>query len=241
MKKILGCMRKACEDFDMIKNGDKIAVGVSGGKDSMLLAHALKLYQKYMPVEFDLVAITVDLGFEGFETDSLRTFLEQDGIPYHIAKTQIGDVVFHIRKEKNPCALCAKMRKGAFYELAKSLGCNKAAYGHQMEDVIETLLMSLLYESRINTFLPVTYLSRTDITLIRPFIYLPEKDVIGAVRRYNIPIHKNPCPASGVTKREEIKQLINTLTKQNPNIKKNLMAAIKNTHNYNLWDKSYRE
>ena len=237
MKKVLGCMRRACDEFNMIQPGDKIAVGVSGGKDSMLLAHGLALYKRYMKIDFELCAITVDLGFDGYDTKELAEFLENDGIPYYVAKSEIGNIVFNIRKEKNPCALCAKMRKGVFYEYAESLGCNKAAYGHQLEDVIETLLMSLFYESRINTFSPVTYLSKRNITLIRPFIYLPEKDVIGAVRKYNIPIRKNPCPASGVTKREEIKQLIKELSKTNPNIKKNLIAAVRNTQNYNLWDK----
>lgn len=237
MKKVLGCMRRACEEFNMIQSGDKIAIGVSGGKDSMLLAHGLSLYKRYLKIDFELCAITVDLGFDGYNTSPLYDFLEKDGIPYYVAKTNIGEVVFDIRKEKNPCALCAKMRKGVFYEKAQELGCNKAAYGHQLEDVIETLLMSLFYESRINTFSPVTYLSRRNITLIRPFIYLPEKDIIGAIRKYNIPICKNPCPASGVTKREEIKQLIKELSKTNPNIKKNLIAAVRNTHNYNLWDK----
>ncbi len=237
MKRVLGYMRRAVDEFDMIKPGDKIAVGVSGGKDSMLLLYALHLCRKYWRRDFELIALTVDLGFDGFNTESLREFIEPLGIEYIVEKTQIGEIVFEARKEESPCALCAKMRKGAFYAAAKANGCNKAAYGHHMDDLIETFLMSLFYEGRVNTFAPLTHLTRQDITLLRPFIYLPEKEAIAAVRKYEIPAVKNPCPADGVTKRQEVKELIKQLAHENPLVKKNMLAAIRNKENYNLWDK----
>lgn len=237
MKKVLGYMRRAVDEFDMIKPGDKIAVGISGGKDSMLLLYALYLCRKYWRRDFEILALTVDLGFDGFDTDKLRSFIESLGIEYIVEETQIAQIVFDVRKESSPCALCAKMRKGAFYSAAKANNCNKAAYAHHMDDLIETLLMSLFYEGRVNTFSPLTHLTRQDITLIRPFIYLPEKEIISAVRRYDIPISKNPCSVDGITKRQEIKELIKQLAHDNPLIKKNMLAAIRNKENYNLWDK----
>ncbi len=238
MKKILGYMRKACDEFHMIQPGDNIAVGISGGKDSMLMIYALSLYRKYLKIDYQLQAITVDLGFGGFDTSSLEAFIQGLSIPYTVVPTEIGPIVFDQRKEKGPCSLCAKMRKGAFYEKAKQLGCNKAVFAHHMEDMLETFLLSLFFESKINTFSPVSYLSRTGITLIRPFIYVPEKE-IGAVRRLNIPVSKNPCPANGNTKREFIKEFFTQLTHQMPNVKQNMLTAIRNTQNYNLWDKVY--
>ncbi|MBP3941353.1 MAG: tRNA 2-thiocytidine(32) synthetase TtcA [Christensenellaceae bacterium] len=238
MKKVLGCIRRASDDYNMIADGDKIAVGLSGGKDSMLLLRALTLYKRFSKKNFDLVAITVDLGFGNFDTALIRNYCDSLGVECHILNTEIADVVFNIRKETNPCSLCAKMRKGALYTAAKELGCNKAAFAHHADDVIETLLLSLFFEGKMRTFLPVTYLSRMDITLIRPLIYLPEQDVINAVAKNEIPIAKSPCPANGNTKREVIKNLVKDLRKINPDIKKSLFAAIKNKDNYLLWDKS---
>ncbi|MBR3843458.1 MAG: tRNA 2-thiocytidine(32) synthetase TtcA [Christensenellaceae bacterium] len=238
MKKVLGCIRRASDDYNMIADGDKIAVGLSGGKDSMLLLRALTLYKRFSKKNFDLVAITVDLGFGNFDTALIRNYCDSLGVECHILNTEIADVVFNIRKETNPCSLCAKMRKGALYTAAKELGCNKAAFAHHADDVIETLLLSLFFEGKMRTFLPVTYLSRMDITLIRPLIYLPEQDVINAVAKNDIPIAKSPCPANGNTKREVIKNLVKDLRKINPDIKKSLFAAIKNKDNYLLWDKS---
>ena len=238
MKKVLGCIRRASDDYNMIADGDKIAVGLSGGKDSMLLLRALTLYKRFSKKNFDLVAITVDLGFGNFDTALIRNYCDSLGVECHILNTEIADVVFNIRKETNPCSLCAKMRKGALYTAAKELGCNKAAFAHHADDAIETLLLSLFFEGKMRTFLPVTYLSRMDITLIRPLIYLPEQDVINAVAKNEIPIAKSPCPANGNTKREVIKKLVKDLRKINPDIKKSLFAAIKNKDNYLLWDKS---
>ncbi|MBR4078790.1 MAG: tRNA 2-thiocytidine(32) synthetase TtcA [Christensenellaceae bacterium] len=237
MKRILGHLRRAAEDFNMIVPGDKIAVGVSGGKDSMLLLYALWLYKKFIKIDYEIIGITVDLGFEGFDTDSIAAFAENLGIEYHIQKTDIGKIIFDIRNESNPCSLCAKMRKGAFYQAAKDHGCNKAAFAHSSDDLIETLLLSILYEGKISVFSPVTHLSRQDITLIRPFLYLPEKEIISAVKRLDIPVSKNPCPADGITKRQDVKELMKTLTSMNPHVKKNILAAIRNTDQYNLWDK----
>ena len=238
MKKVLGCIRRASDDYNMIADGDKIAVGLSGGKDSMLLLRALTLYKRFSKKNFDLVAITVDLGFGNFDTALIRNYCDSLGVECHILNTEIADVVFNIRKETNPCSLCAKMRKGALYTAAKELGCNKAAFAHHADDAIETLLLSLFFEGKMRTFLPVTYLSRMDITLIRPLIYLPEQDVINAVAKNDIPIAKSPCPANGNTKREVVKNLVKDLRKINPDIKKSLFAAIKNKDNYLLWDKS---
>ncbi len=235
MKKILGAMRKACEEFDMIQAGDRIAVGVSGGKDSMLLLYAMGLYKKYIRKAYTFIGLTVDLGFSAFNAAGIAAFADSIGVELHIEKTNIAQIVFETRKEKNPCALCSKMRKGAFYAAAKQLGCNKAAFAHNLEDVLETLLMGLLFEGRLNTFAPVTYLSRTDITLIRPFIYLEEKEILGALRRGDIPVYKNPCPADGFTKRAEVHTLLNTFLCINPNAKKSMLAAIRSAGNYPLF------
>lgn len=242
MKKILGYMRKASEQYNMLAPEDHVCVGISGGKDSLLLAHGLNLYRKYLKMDYKLSAVTVDLGLPGFDGQGLHDYVEQElGIPHTWVKTDIGELIFNVRKEKNPCSLCARMRKGALYTAAKELGCNKAAFGHHADDLIETLLMSMMYEGKLNVFSPVTHLSRQDITLIRPLILLPERDIVGAVNRLKIKAFKNPCPASGNTKREETKNLIHTLTKSNPAVKKSLLAAICNTDQYNLWDKASTE
>ncbi len=226
MKKILGALRRADERFSLIENGDRIAIGLSGGKDSMVMLRALALYKLFSKKEYDLTAIMVDLGFGETDFREVRTFSEGNGIPLHIVQTQIGEVVFDVRKEKNPCALCAKMRKGAFYEYAKNLGCNKAAFAHHMEDAIETFLMSLLYESRLHTFSPKTYLSRQDITLVRPLIFAAEKDIIAARQACCIPVLKNPCPANGHTKREEAAEILSYLCSKRIDAKKSIFKAV---------------
>jgi tRNA 2-thiocytidine biosynthesis protein TtcA len=238
MKYTLGCMRRADEDFHMIQDGDRIAVGVSGGKDSALLLYAFSLYRRFSQKKFSLEALTVDLGFGDFDAAPLRDLCQRLEVPYHVIPTGIGPVVFDTRKEKNPCALCAKLRKGAFYAAAGELGLNKAAYAHHRDDVLETLVMSLLYEGRINTFSPVTHLSRSGITLIRPFIYLSEKHIISTVKREGLPVAKNACPACGKTKRTEMKELLRDLTKRYPKAKDRMISALRNTGSYNLWDKA---
>jgi len=226
LQKVMSRMRKAITDYGMIKDGDKIAVGVSGGKDSQLVLIALKEMQRYLPVKFELMGITVALGFESFDIKRLLDFYNNLGVDYHIEDTQISKIVFDTRKEKNPCSLCANMKRGAIYSAAKALGCNKMAFGHHMDDVIETLMMSLLYEGRIHTFSPVTYLDRRDITLIRPLIYTDEKMVKACVKALGIQPIKSGCPANGVTKRQEVKELIGTLMKTNKTLKANLFGAI---------------
>ncbi|NLN40616.1 MAG: tRNA 2-thiocytidine(32) synthetase TtcA [Clostridiales bacterium] len=236
VKKILGCLRKAVEDFNMIEDGDRIAVGVSGGKDSLLLLKTLKLYQFMSTVRYELEAITLDMGFEDADWSKVKDFCKSLGVPYTIKETKIATIVFDIRKEKNPCSLCAKLRRGALHNTALELGCKKVALGHHREDVIETLFLSLFYEGRFNTFSPVTYLDRKDITLIRPMVYAPEPEIKKAVKRHNIPVVFNPCPANGETKRQYIKNLLLDISKDIPNVQEQILGALKKTHVRKLWD-----
>lgn len=236
MKTILGCIRKADTDFEMIAPGDQIAVGVSGGKDSLLLLYALSLYRRFSGKDFSLHAITLKMGLEPFDISGIAKLCEEINVPYTVIETEIAHIIFDVRKETNPCALCAKMRRGALNDAAKELGCNKVALGHHREDAIETLLMSLIFEGRLHTFHPNTYLSRKDITVIRPMIYAPEKDVIHVVKKLDLPIVHNPCPADGHSKREEMKQLIRTLSKDYPHLKDYMLSALQNKQQYGLWD-----
>ena len=236
MKTVLGCIRRADQDFDLIKTGDRIAVGVSGGKDSLLLAYALSLYKRFSGKDFALEALMLTLGLSPFDTGGVETFIRELDIPLLIRETDIGTIVFSERKEKNPCALCARMRRGALNRLAKERGCNKLALGHHREDVLETLLMSLFYEGRLHTFHPATYLSRSELTVIRPMVYLPEKHIIHMARVLSLPVIINPCPASGHTARQEAKDLLSTLSKKHKNIKALMLSALQNTKQYGLWD-----
>jgi len=226
LQKILSNMRKAIEDYRMIEEGDHIAVGVSGGKDSLILLMALKELQRFLPVTFQITAITISLGFPEFDVDALITFYRKLGVTWHIEETNIGKVVFETRKEKNPCALCAKIKRGTIHAAAKKLGCNKVAFGHHMDDAIETMMMALIYEGRLHCFSPVTYLSRSDVTLIRPLIYVEEKQVRACVRSEGITPIKSGCPAEGGTKRATMKAHIRSLKVENPTIKAALFGAI---------------
>lgn len=226
LQKILSRVRKAVEDYAMIQDGDKVAIGVSGGKDSQLLVLAMKALQRFLPAKFDLVAITIDLGFEGFDRESLLKFYESVGVEYHIEKTNISQIVFDARKEQNPCSLCANMKRGAMCNAAVRLGCNKIAFAHHMDDVIETFLMSQVYEGRIHTFSPVTCLDRKNVTLIRPMIYTEEMLVKTAVKHLGLVPIKSGCPADGSTRRQFIKDLIRDLSRENRHIKANLFGAI---------------
>ena len=237
MKTVLGCIRKADTDFGMIAPGDRIAVGVSGGKDSLLLLYALSLYRRFSGKDFTLQAITLKLGLEPFDVTPIAALCERIDVPYTVIDTEIAHIIFDLRKETNPCALCAKMRRGALNDAAKALGCNKVALGHHRDYAIETLLMSLLFEGRLHTFHPNTYLSRKGVTVIRPMIYVPEKHVKHMARVLDLPVVKNPCPADGHSKREEIKSLIRTLSRDYPQIKDYMIAALRNTDQYGLWDK----
>lgn len=239
MQRILGLMQKCIERFDLIKDGDKIAVGISGGKDSTLLIAALKAYQKFAKFKFDLVGINIDLGWQLDENELKlqKEFFDKYGIEFIQEKTEIGPLIFDIRKESNPCSLCSKMRRGALNTMAIKHGCNKIALGHHSDDVIETFFLSMLYEGRLSTFSPITYMSRSDITLIRPFLYVSEKDIKLAAKKLNIPIVHNPCPADKHTKREEIKQLITKLDIEFEDSKKRITRAIYHPERNNLWDK----
>lgn len=236
MKKVLGCLRRAVEDFGMIKEGDRIAVGISGGKDSLALLKALKLYQYFSPVSYHLEAITLTMGFDGFDLSKVQSFCNELGIPYTVIQTQIGKIVFEVRNEKNPCSLCAKMRRGALHNAALKLNCRKVALGHHRDDVIETLFLSMFYEGRFNTFSPITYLDRKDITLIRPLVYASEMDIIKMAGRHHLPVVNSPCPANGTTKRQYMKDLLARISKDIPMAKEQVLSALKNHSSRNLWD-----
>jgi len=228
-QKILGCTRKAIDDYHMIRAGDKIAVGVSGGKDSGALLWTLRMLQKFYLLPFELVGITIDMGFDGCDFSDIARMCQTHDISYVVEQTNIAKVVFDIRKEKNPCSLCANMRRGALHAKAKELGCNKIALGHHRDDVIETFLMCLFHEAHIHCFSPVTYLDRMDLHMIRPFIYVPESEIVTLTARAEIPVVHNPCPANGNTQRQYTKDLIKTLEKDKKNIKQMLFSAIKNS------------
>lgn len=222
--------RRAIDDYHMIEDNDHIAVGISGGKDSLTLLYALKGLMRFYPLKFKLHAITVDLGFHNLNLDEIKRFCKELDVPYTILTTQISQIVFEDRKESNPCSLCAKMRKGALNEKIKELGCNKIAYAHHKDDVIETMLMSLIFEGRFHTFSPKTYLDRMDLTVIRPLLYMNEADVIGFVNKYQFPVVKSSCPADGNTKREYVKNLLKQLNQENPGVKERMFTAIINNH-----------
>lgn len=227
LQQVLSYVRRAADDYQMICEGDHIAVGVSGGKDSLTLLLALHALRRFYPQHFELHAVTVDLGFGNLDLSGIQTLCEELSVPYTIVPTQIADIVFHRRKEENPCALCAKMRKGALNDAIRAAGCNKVAYAHHKDDVVETMLMSLIFEGRFHTFAPVTYLDRTDLTVIRPLLYMGEADVVGFVNKNHIPVVKSPCPADGYTKREYVKQLLRQLNLENPGVKERMFTAIR--------------
>ena len=225
---MMSLTRRALDDHNMINDGDHIAVGVSGGKDSMALLMVLNGLMRFYPNKYSLEAITVDLGFGNIEHDRIRKYCEDLDIPFYVASTDIAQIVFDERKENNPCSLCAKLRKGALNTLAKEHGCNKTAFAHHRDDCIETMLMSLIFEGRINSLSPVTYLDRMDLTLIRPFIYVEEADIKGFCNKYDIPVLKNPCPADGYTTRQYAKELANRINQDYPGAKDRMFTAIKN-------------
>lgn len=229
LQQVLSLVRKAVDDYHMIEEGDKIAVGISGGKDSLTLLNALAALRRFYPLPFDIMAVTVDLGFDNLNLDRISIFCKELQVEYQVIPTEIAKIVFEDRKESNPCSLCAKMRKGALNTAVREAGCNKVAYAHHKDDVVDTLMMSLMLEGRIHTFSPVTYLDRTGITVIRPLIYMKESDVIGFVNRYQVPVVKSPCPADGNTKREYVKQLIRNINLENPGVKERMFTAVQNS------------
>ena len=226
IKRILSYVRRGVDDYSMIEEGDRIAVGVSAGKDSLTLLCALAKLRIFYPKKFELAAITVDMGFEGSDFSSIAKLCEELDVPYHIIPTQISTVIFDVRKEKNPCSLCAKMRRGALYGAARELGFNKVALGHHFDDVVETFMLNLFFEGRLGCFQPVTYLSNTQITLIRPMLYMPEKDIKYFASKAELPVVKSLCPADGNTEREEMKKLLASLEKENKGLRYRIFGAI---------------
>lgn len=227
IRHLLSCMRRAVEEYHMIKEGDRIAVGMSGGKDSTALLCTLYNLQRFYPARFELCAITVNTGFEGMDFTPIVDLCREMELEYRIVDTKISEVVFDIRKETNPCSLCAKMRRGILHDTAKEMGCNKIALGHHNDDVVDTFMLNLLHEGRIGSFSPVTYLSRKNLTMIRPLVYAEEKDI-----RYfmngnpNLPLVKSTCPEDKNTEREEMKQLIISLDKEHRGVKHRIFGAL---------------
>ena len=226
LNKLLSLCRSAVDDYSMIDAGDRICVGLSGGKDSLSALVLLANLRRFYPKPFELCAATIDMGFEGTDLSRLERLCASLGVPYSVKKTNIGEIIFDLRREKNPCSLCAKMRRGALSELALSLGCNKVALGHHTDDVIETFFLSLLYEGRIYCFAPVTYLSRTDLYQIRPLIYIRERSLRAFSENFELPVVFNPCPANGSTRRQYVKELIASLSQGDPTLASKLFGAV---------------
>ena len=228
MQKLLSYMRSACQQYDMIKDGDRIAVGVSGGKDSMALLVAMANLRIFYPAKFELVAITLDPRFGGEDADysEIEELCKKLEVEYIIKRTQLAEVIFDIRKESNPCSLCARMRRGALHDAAKAAGCNKIALGHHLDDVAETFIMNLFNGGTLDCFMPVTYLSRKDIYMIRPMIFARESDCARVARRENLPVVKSKCPADGTTERQEVKEFLNSLEKKYGNVREKILGAM---------------
>ena len=226
IRHLLSCTRRAVDDYNMINDGDKIAVGISGGKDSIALLCALMNLQMFYPKKYELCAVTISMGFKGMDFSPVADFCAEAGIEYKVVDTELAHVIFDVRKESNPCSLCAKMRRGMLHDAAKEMGCNKIALGHHYDDVIDTFMLNLFHEGRLGAFLPVTYLSRKDITLIRPLLYTPEKDIRYFVSKNDLPIVPTVCPEDGHTERETVKKLISDLDRQYKGLKHRIFGAM---------------
>ena len=231
MKKLLSFVRCAVDKYGMIRQGDRIAVGVSGGKDSVALLAAMAELRRFYPVKFEICAVTADPCFDG-ETDysAVTELCRRIGVEHVIRRTELGRIIFEDRREKNPCSLCARMRRGMLHDMARECGCNRIALGHNMDDVAETFVMNLFYGGRISCFSPVSYLSRKDLYMIRPLIYLDEKEIIKAVKRIGLPVVKSKCPVDGGTKREETKLMLHELEKQYPGLRRKICGALHRDH-----------
>ena len=226
LNEFTGTVRRAVDDYDMIQEGDRVAVGVSGGKDSMLLLLALNHLKSFYPIPFELSAVTIELGFEGMDFTPVKDMCAQRNIPYACLKTDIKEIVFDVRKEDNPCSLCAKMRRGALNDYLRENGIGKLALGHHFDDAVETFMMSLLFEGRISCFRPVTYLDRSGITQIRPLIYCGEQKIANLAAQLNVPVVENPCPQDKASKRWEIKQMLKTMSADYPDMKSKIFGAM---------------
>lgn len=229
MQKILGYMRKAIQEYDMIHDGDRICVGVSGGKDSLVMLNGLVLLRRFIGIEYELVAVTLDPGFGGINGDysPVTEYCNQNNIEYHIIPTQIGEIVFDVRKEPNPCSLCARMRRGALHDAAVRYGCNKVALGHNYDDAVETFVMNLFTEGRIGCFSPISYLSRKNLYMIRPLVLAPEREVKKAAQKCELSIVKSKCPADGHTNRQKTKEFIADMERNDHGFKDRLFGAMK--------------
>lgn len=226
MQKLLSYVRRAADDYHMIADGDCIAVGVSGGKDSLTLLLALANLRRFYPNRFDLKAVMLDIGFPDIDFSPIARFCDQLDVEFVLEKTDIREIVFDIRKEANPCSLCANLRRGALHNAALAHSCRTVALGHHQDDVIETYMLSLLYEGRINCFLPVTHLDRKDISVIRPLIYTPESYIRSIAKKVELPIVKSTCPADGNSKRQEIKDLLWSIERENRGARQRIFGAI---------------
>lgn len=226
LKRMLSFVRRATDDYSMINDGDVIAVGVSGGKDSLALLKTLAEMRRFYPKKYDVKAVTVNMGFEGVDYTPIAEYCRSIDVEYKIVNTDIAKIIFDVRKESNPCSLCAKMRRGSLHAAAQELSCNKVALGHHFDDVVETFMMNLFFEGRLGCFSPLTYLSNRKITLIRPMIYATEKDVVYFARRQELPIVKNPCPEDHNTERENMKKLLSDLERGNEGLKHRIFRAI---------------
>ena len=226
VKQIVSQMRRCVEDYRMIEAGDRIAVGVSGGKDSVVTLRALAKLREFYPKPFTVEAITLDMSGGKMDFSPIARLCEEIDVPFHLVESQIFEVIFDYRKEKNPCSLCAKMRRGALHNAMAELGIHKIALGHHRDDAVETFFMSLFYEGRLNCFQPVTYLDRTGVTQIRPLLYTTEGQVRSAVARNSLPVVKNICPADGSTKRQEAKELVVELSQRYPDLKDYIFSAM---------------
>lgn len=226
IQKLMSITRKGIDDFSMIDSGEAIAVGVSGGKDSLALVTALAQLSRFHPKNFKVKAITVDLGFEGADFSPIASYMESLGVEYLVEKTEIGKIVFDVRKEKNPCSLCAKMKRAVLCEAAKKMGCTALALAHHRDDLIDTFLLNLFYAGRIDTFLPITDLDKTGIKVIRPFLYAEEKELVYFTNKNPMPVCPSGCPADKKTMREEVKGILSALGKENPDVKAKVFGAI---------------
>lgn len=222
IQKLYSYVRKAISDYNMITEGDKIAIGISGGKDSLALLYALSGLKNFYPEHFELCAITVDLGYDNFDVSCISKLCEELNVEYVVVSTRISEMV-----HDGQCSLCARLRKGALLDKAIELGCNKIAYAHNMDDAVETMMMSLIIEGRFSSFWPVTHFDDCNMDVIRPLIYVPVEDVIGFANKYELPITKNPCPYDGITKRAYVRKLLQDINKHEPGVKKRMMTAIK--------------
>lgn len=233
LKRLLGYARRACDEYRMIEDGDRIAVGVSAGKDSLSLLYTLAELRRFYPKKFELIGITVDMRFEALgegrtaaDYSPIADLCRELNVEYHVIPSDIAKIVFDVRKEENPCSLCAKLRRGMLNDAAKSFGCNKVALGHHFDDAVQTFMLNLFYEGRIGCFAPVTYLDRTDITVIRPLVFAQEKDIRYFANHAGLPVVESTCPANKNTEREEMKQLLAELEKSNRGLRHRIFGAM---------------